>query len=136
MKNIKKILLFLLIAVLAFSLTATFAFAEEAPESDTPAGGENSTKEDIGVKSYYTDEEGNVIIVFEDGTEVNLGKAEEKIDTDADFSINIDGKRFVDSLQYMWKGMLGIFIVIGVIILSVYVMNKLSTLSFKKDDEE
>ena len=35
---------------------------------------------------------------------------------------NIDIARFIDSLQYMWKGMLCIFVVIGVIILSVYFM--------------
>ena len=36
---------------------------------------------------------------------------------------NFDVSRFLDSLQYMWKGMLGIFIVILVIILAVYAMN-------------
>ena len=36
---------------------------------------------------------------------------------------NIDFNRFFTSLQYMWKGMLCIFIVIGVIILSVYALN-------------
>ena len=38
-------------------------------------------------------------------------------------NINID--RFLFSLQYMWKGMLSIFIVMGVIILSVLLMNKI-----------
>ena len=32
--------------------------------------------------------------------------------------------RFLFSLQYMWKGMLCIFIVIGVLILSIYGLNK------------
>ena len=36
-------------------------------------------------------------------------------------SLNVD--RFLFSLQYMWKGMLCIFIVIGIIILSINVMN-------------
>ena len=36
--------------------------------------------------------------------------------------LNFD--RFLFSLQYMWKGMLCIFIVIGVIILSIYGLNK------------
>ena len=39
-------------------------------------------------------------------------------------SLNFD--RFLFSLQYMWKGMLCIFIVIGVIILSINVMNSLT----------
>lgn len=38
--------------------------------------------------------------------------------------LNFD--RFLFSLQYMWKGMLCIFVVIGVIILSVYGLNKAS----------
>ena len=36
---------------------------------------------------------------------------------------NIDINRFIDSLQYMWKGMLCIFIVIFVLILFVYLLN-------------
>ena len=36
---------------------------------------------------------------------------------------NIDINRFLGSLQYMWKGMLCIFIVIFVIILFVYLLN-------------
>lgn len=36
---------------------------------------------------------------------------------------NINFERFLFSLQYMWKGMLGIFIVILAIVLAVYVMN-------------
>ena len=38
--------------------------------------------------------------------------------------INFD--RFMYSLQYMYKGMLCIFIVIGVLILSIYGLNKVS----------
>ena len=39
-------------------------------------------------------------------------------------NINID--RFLYSLKYMWQGMLCIFVVIGVIILSVLLMNFIS----------
>ena len=35
-------------------------------------------------------------------------------------------ERFLSSLQYMWQGMLCIFIVIAVIILSVVIMNTIS----------
>ncbi len=37
-----------------------------------------------------------------------------------------NGPRFIFSLQYMWKGMLCIFVVIGVIILVVFLMNFIS----------
>ncbi len=40
---------------------------------------------------------------------------------------------FVENLKYMGLGMLGIFIVIGVIILSVVVLNKVTA---PKEDEE
>ena len=47
--------------------------------------------------------------------------------------------RFFDSLKDMGEGMLCIFIVIGVIILSIYgmnaIMNKLAERSKPKDDE-
>lgn len=36
-------------------------------------------------------------------------------------------ERFLSSLQYMWQGMLCIFVVIGVIIISVYIMNGISS---------
>ena len=39
---------------------------------------------------------------------------------------NINFGRFMDSLQYIWQGMLSIFIVIGVIILAVYALNKIT----------
>lgn len=40
-----------------------------------------------------------------------------------DFKINTDA--FMDSLPIMGKGMLGIFIVTGVIILSIFILNKI-----------
>ena len=46
--------------------------------------------------------------------------------------MKIDFQQFVDSLPIMGKGMLGIFIVTGVIILMVMLLNKLS--NTKKDN--
>lgn len=44
-------------------------------------------------------------------------------------------ERFVSSLQYMWQGMLAIFIVIGVIILVTVAMNKIfASLASKKEE--
>lgn len=39
---------------------------------------------------------------------------------------NFDTTRFIDNLHYMWEGMLCIFIVIGVIILTVYALGFIS----------
>ncbi len=50
---------------------------------------------------------------------------------------NISLDRFLFSLQYMWKGMLCIFIVIAVIILAVYLISFFtSKLGKKKNDTE
>ncbi len=50
-----------------------------------------------------------------------------------DFNVN----RFLFSLQYMWKGMLCIFIVIAVIILAIYAMNKIfGSIDAKKKAKE
>ena len=47
---------------------------------------------------------------------------------------NFNVSRFLDSLQYMWKGMLSIFIVIGVIILFIVLLQKLTNRQPKKKD--
>ena len=47
--------------------------------------------------------------------------------------MNINPAAFVENLKYMGVGMLGIFIVIGVIILSVVVLDKVT--ASKKTDE-
>ncbi len=50
--------------------------------------------------------------------------------------VDFDAGRFVDSLQYMWKGMLCIFIVIGAIILSIYGLNKaINSIEAKKNSK-
>ncbi len=48
---------------------------------------------------------------------------------------NFNVSRFLDSLQYMWKGMLSIFIVIGVIILFIVLLQKLTNRQPKKKDD-
>lgn len=47
--------------------------------------------------------------------------------------IHLDGGAFVDSLQYMLKGMVGIFLVTGLIILTVVILEKVTG---KKQDQE
>ena len=49
--------------------------------------------------------------------------------------MNFNPAAFVENLKYMGVGMLGIFIVIGVIILSVVVLNKLTSPKKKSDDQ-
>ena len=47
---------------------------------------------------------------------------------------NFDFDRFLYSLQYMWQGMLSIFLVIGVIILGVVAMHKVTALKGKNKE--
>ncbi len=44
-----------------------------------------------------------------------------------EFFNNFNLDRFLFSLQYMWKGMLCIFVVIGIIILFVFALNKITS---------
>lgn len=113
MKSLKKFAILLFVAVMMFSVFATVSFA-------------NENESQVEVESSYVNEHGELIVVLKDGTKINLGVNPEIVDGDADISINPNGSRFVDSLQYMWKGMLCIFIVIGVLILSIYALNKAS----------
>ena len=48
------------------------------------------------------------------------------------FFENISIDRFLSSLQYMWKGMLCIFVVIGAIILATILINALCNKSEEK----
>ena len=48
--------------------------------------------------------------------------------------MQFEPQNFVESLKYMGAGMLGIFIVMGVIIASVYGLNKLFSGKKKKDN--
>lgn len=67
-----------------------------------------------------------ISIFAAESTEEIVENVTENIEEETSKKIEIDfnAGRFVDSLQYMWKGMLCIFIVIGAIILSIYGLNK------------
>ncbi len=53
------------------------------------------------------------------------------------FSLLVNMEVFMKSLEVMWKGVLAIFVVIILIIISVLILNKISALidSKKKKDE-
>lgn len=51
--------------------------------------------------------------------------------------MNIDVANFIESLGIMGKGMLGIFIVTAILIISIYVLNFIGrSIQRKKDDNE
>jgi len=107
MKRFTKILVLLLMLVTVFTLAALPAFASEAPLNEGAVSGDNTGDNTAG------NEGGN-----EGGDNVPAPESNKGI------GINVDFSRFVNSLQYMWKGMLCIFIVIGVIIAVTWALNK------------
>ena len=114
MKNAFKILLLVISLVLMLSISIAPAFAEEA-------SAENA--KNVLVETY-TDEEENVILVFEDGRKYNATINEWIVQVeDNGMRISFNTENAITSLNYMWQGMLCIFIVIGVIILFVYLLN-------------
>ena len=56
--------------------------------------------------------------------ETNLDTVAE---TAANTDFTIDPMNFVDNLSYMASGMIGIFVVIGVIIIATLILNKVTT---------
>ena len=76
-------------------------------------------------------------LVSAEGADVENEVVTDNSDTEQSNGIDVDfnANRFVFSLQFMWKGMLCIFIVIAVLIISVYVMNKVTTLALNKKSE-
>ena len=49
---------------------------------------------------------------------------------------NISMDRFLESLKYIWQGMLCIFLVIGLIIVVVYALNTVSNKIAKRKEEK
>ena len=93
------------------------------------ANNQNNVNENIAVVNI--DKNGNVeikgnekfettVTIMEDGT-VDV-KSEQVPETEESIKIDFKPEEFVNNLGYMGKGMLGIFIVIGAIIGSVYLL--------------
>ena len=93
------------------------------------ANNQNNVNENIAVVNI--DKNGNVeikgnekfettVTIMEDGT-VDV-KSEQVPETEESIKIDFKPEEFVNNLGYMGKGMLGIFIVIGAIICSVYLL--------------
>ena len=134
MKQIAKILLLLLsfVLILGCSILPVFAEGENTPDAN-----------DLGFPveySYYDLATGNHIHVLEDGTKYNSTTKQWILEEKEGLSFETNTDRMVSSLQYMWQGMLCIFVVIGVIILSVYGLNyvfgKLEEKKKQKEKEE
>ena len=106
MKRFFKLFLVILSLAMVIGVSAAFSASAEDTENDSVAAVEDIVVSDIAEKGE-----------------------------DSDMTLKIDPDNMISSLQYMWKGMLCIFVVIGVIILSVYFMGFVfSKFEAKKED--
>ena len=129
MKQTRKLLsLALMLAMLlALSILPVCALDSESStivkeDLDFPVKESYETLEGI----VYVLEDGTMYVVTEEGKEWVLPEKE-------GLSLEVNSGRMLSSLQYMWKGMLCIFVVIGAIILVTLVMN---TLCSKAEDRK
>ena len=118
----KKVLSCLFLLVLVFAAVMPMALAEEA----APVA-EEETLAIIGGADGPT-----AILVADTTEDENAEETEEAGAPKMQFGFYPD--RFVDSLQYMLKGLVGIFLVTGLIILVLVVMDKAG--NRKKKDAE
>ena len=128
----KKLIAILLMLALIVSLSCAVA-AETAPDYDPDAPVDN-THDDDGASGEADDsvENGSDGEIAED----NVAKDETATDTEgeteiggadapADQEFNFNPSAFAKNLKYMGVGMVGIFLVIGIIILATVVLNRI-----------
>ncbi len=94
--------------------------------AETPAKGTEVPEEEVTIVSTYVNDDGDLILVMSDGTERNAGATEEiGQEPTSDKTFFFSPGNFVQNLYYMGVGMVGIFIVIGIIVLSTLLLNRL-----------
>lgn len=120
MKKTFKILLLMLSLVLILGCSVISAFAEGDTDVET-----EEAELDFLVKETFRDAEGNLIHVLEDGSMYNSTTKQWILEKKDGIAFETDVSRMLSSLQYMWKGMLCIFVVIVVIIILTVVLNSL-----------
>ena len=115
-----KWLSFALVLVMMLALLAPMTLAENIPEDTVP---ENAIGDIAAITDTVTEDATAEDTPAEDvDTEDNIAKDDIADDTK---KMIFEPLNFVKNLNYMGLGMLGIFIVIGVIILATALLNKL-----------
>lgn len=124
MRNICRILVCALLLALVLLALGLPIFATEATDiNEADAVEEIEEKEGFEVEQSYIDNDDNLILVLKDGKKYNATAEEWISEGEEGMELGFNSARFTFSLQYMWKGMLAIFIVIAVIILAVVIMS-------------
>lgn len=120
-KFLKNSLAFAVIAMLIMSMFTLGAFAAENVSEDTTATVSAETFAEEAVSNETEPEE-------------NVSEDSALVEDSAFASLQIEPANFVNNLSYMGLGMLGIFIVIGLVMIMTFVLNRV--FSGKKDDEQ
>ena len=162
MFNKKSILSIMMVLVMALSVFSLSVFAEEgavAPDElfDTPVASPAPGAEDVNyaedlplivgeedLKNLVQDSVLNPEEIKTTGSMEGVGQPEIGVPSESGDETEpatktpnmiFEPMRFVHTLKFMGVGMIGIFIVMGVIIVSVVVLNKVTSPKKKSDDE-
>lgn len=122
----KKIAIILMLLALCLCILPCYA-EDSAPTPDAPANGESDDK---------TSEDSYIVDIIDDLV-APIGGADgpTAILVAESNGISFHPENFVISLSYMGTGMIGIFIVIGLIVLATVVLNKVFSDNKKKKSE-
>ena len=113
-----------LIAILLMLTLMTCLFTCLVSASAAPTENEDQAEE-VTIVSTYINDDGELILVMSDGTERNAGATEEVgQESDGEKTFFFTPGNFVSNLYYMGVGMVGIFLVIGIIVLATVVLNR------------
>ena len=127
----KKLIIILLMLALIVTLSCSVA-AETAPDADpdapvdnTPADDGASGEADDSVENGSNGEIAEDNVAKDENATDTEGETEiGGVDTPADKEFNFTPSAFAKNLEYMGVGMVGIFLVIGIIILATVLLNR------------
>jgi Na+-transporting methylmalonyl-CoA/oxaloacetate decarboxylase gamma subunit len=115
----KKLIVIFLMLSLLICILPCFASASTAPTDN------EDQAEEVTIVSTYINDDGELILVMSDGTERNAGATEEVgQESDGEKTFFFTPGNFVSNLYYMGVGMVGIFLVIGIIVLATVLLNR------------
>ena len=124
----KKIALIFLSAILSLSLLSVAVFAEESSEAVIESSEVVESSEEIVESSEEIVESSEVVESSEEIAESSeVVESSEAVVESSESSEDETPKGFAGNLKYMGLGMLGIFVVIGILILLTMLLNALTS---------
>ena len=107
-----------------------------APEQENVlVMGEAESPDGKRVEQVLVDEDGRLILVMSDGSRMKAGKATElPPENSGENQFQFMPEKIVETIGYMGTGMIGIFLVIGLIVLATIVLNRVFHEKKKQDE--